>query len=106
MGLPAAAAARAQWCGLGPHEAYCDRVASARLGVFSAPVAELRERYVRPQENGQRMQPRWLLLRYLSLHHMSTLSVESILLLLCVGVSTTKQLLSVCSIFSTVIRNV
>lgn len=51
---------RAKWYGLGPHENYCDRKASARLDVFEKSVEEMYEPYVRPQEFGQRCDLRWL----------------------------------------------
>ena len=55
--------ADAEFYGKGPHESYWDRKESARLGVFSMPVSELPYLYVRPQENGNRSDVRWLKLR-------------------------------------------
>ena len=51
---------RARWFGLGPHEAYSDRRAGARLGVWSADAAGLAVPYIVPQENGNRHGTRWL----------------------------------------------
>jgi len=50
----------ATWFGLGPHEAYSDRRAGARLGRWNARVADLTTPYIMPQENGNRHQVRWL----------------------------------------------
>ncbi len=51
-----------EWYGRGPHEAYWDRKAGARLGRWSAPVDSLYHPYVRPQESGQRADVRWMAL--------------------------------------------
>ncbi|WP_405859626.1 DUF4981 domain-containing protein [Streptomyces sp. NBC_00090] len=61
LGLPAALD-RAVWYGAGPGEAYPDTRAAARLGRWEAPVDELRTPYLRPQENGARIDTRWLVL--------------------------------------------
>jgi len=50
------------WYGRGPHEAYWDRKSGARLGRWSAHVDDLYHPYVRPQENGQRADVRWMAL--------------------------------------------
>ncbi|MDP3177930.1 MAG: glycoside hydrolase family 2, partial [Spirochaetaceae bacterium] len=50
----------ARWFGLGPHEAYSDRKAGARLGLWSAGAEGLSVPYIVPQENGNRHQARWL----------------------------------------------
>lgn len=50
----------AQFYGKGPHESYWDRKEGARLGLFAMPVDELPFLYVRPQENGNRSDVRWL----------------------------------------------
>jgi hypothetical protein len=47
------------WYGLGPHENYVDRKASARLGRYALAVDEMHEPYIRPQENGGRSDVRW-----------------------------------------------
>ncbi len=43
------------WYGRGPHEAYADRFRSARFGNWTAPTDQLHEPYIRPAENGNRM---------------------------------------------------
>lgn len=48
------------WYGRGPFESYWDRKAGARLGRFNATVSELYFPYIRPQENGNRADVRWL----------------------------------------------
>jgi beta-galactosidase len=47
------------WLGRGPHESYVDRKRSADVGLYSGSVAEQYERYVRPQENGNKTDVRW-----------------------------------------------
>ncbi|CCA59894.1 Beta-galactosidase, partial [Streptomyces venezuelae ATCC 10712] len=59
LGLPAALD-RAEWYGAGPGEAYPDTRAAARLGRWAAPVDALHTPYLRPQENGARIDTRWL----------------------------------------------
>jgi beta-galactosidase len=51
--------AQVEWFGTGPNEAYVDTRAAAAVGKYSATVAELQTPYVRPQENGQRIDTRW-----------------------------------------------
>ncbi|TXR52263.1 glycoside hydrolase family 2 TIM barrel-domain containing protein [Quadrisphaera setariae] len=51
---------RVAWFGRGPGEAYPDTGLAARVGRFSASVAELQTPYVMPQENGHRADARWL----------------------------------------------
>lgn len=46
------------WLGIGPHESYCDRKSSCRLGYFECTVSDLRTPYVCPQESGSRAEPR------------------------------------------------
>jgi beta-galactosidase len=53
---------RAEWFGRGPGEAYRDTRQAARVGRFAASVDELQTPYVRPQENGNRMETRWVTL--------------------------------------------
>lgn len=50
---------RVEWVGLGPYEGYADRNACCRLGRFAAPVEALHTPYIRPQECGHRLAPRW-----------------------------------------------
>jgi beta-galactosidase len=47
------------WFGRGPFENYRDRNRSAFVGVYSLPVDEMGEAYVKPQENGNRTDVRW-----------------------------------------------
>ncbi len=51
------------WLGRGPHESYVDRKRSADVGLYSGSVADQYERYVRPQENGNKTDVRWAALR-------------------------------------------
>jgi beta-galactosidase len=62
MSLPEEFAA-VEWFGRGPGEAYPDTQRAARVGRFSASVDDLQTPYVYPQENGSRMNTRWLTLR-------------------------------------------
>jgi beta-galactosidase len=50
------------WLGRGPHENYWDRATGAAVGLWSGEVADLVHEYVRPQENGNRTDVRWLAL--------------------------------------------
>ena len=43
---------QAAYFGYGPYESYADKHQASRLGRFSAPVRDLHEDYLRPQENG------------------------------------------------------
>mmetsp|Transcript_150899 Transcript_150899/g.484956 ORF Transcript_150899/g.484956 Transcript_150899/m.484956 type:complete len:1278 (+) Transcript_150899:286-4119(+) len=52
-----------EWFGRGPHESYCDRFASARVGCFEGTILEQTFKYVRPQENGNKMDTRWMALK-------------------------------------------
>jgi beta-galactosidase len=47
------------WFGTGPSEAYVDTRTAAAVGKYSATVAQLQTPYVRPQENGHRIDTRW-----------------------------------------------
>ncbi len=49
-----------EWFGRGPGEAYRDSRIAARIGRFEATVAQLQTPYVFPQENGNRLDVRWL----------------------------------------------
>ncbi|MBP2351471.1 hypothetical protein JOF29_002554 [Kribbella aluminosa] len=51
-----------EWYGAGPNEAYVDTRAAAAVGRYSATVDELQTPYVRPQENGHRIDTRWAVL--------------------------------------------
>ncbi|MBN2558320.1 MAG: hypothetical protein JXB33_06170 [Clostridia bacterium] len=43
-----------EWYGRGPHENYCDRKASALLGLYRCGILEFGHNYLKPQENGNR----------------------------------------------------
>tara|TARA_Y100001954_G_C15823847_1_gene611320 strand:+ start:3648 stop:6629 length:2982 start_codon:yes stop_codon:yes gene_type:complete len=51
-----------KWLGLGPHENYPDRKASAFLGCYEAQVRDLHVPYIVPSENGAHQETRWLAL--------------------------------------------
>ena len=51
------------WYGRGPHENYVDRRSGAPVGVYEATADDLYHPYVRPQENGNRTEARWVALR-------------------------------------------
>jgi beta-galactosidase len=51
---------RVRWYGKGPHENYIDRNRGAITAIHELALAELPHRYVRPQENGNRTEVRWL----------------------------------------------
>ncbi len=51
---------RVAWYGPGPGECYVDSREAARVGVYTADVDALHTPYVRPQENGNRTDARWL----------------------------------------------
>ncbi len=51
-----------KWYGRGPHENYADRKTSAFTGVYESTVDEMYFPYVRPQENGNRTDIRWMAL--------------------------------------------
>lgn len=48
------------WLGRGPHESYADRFTSALVGLYSGAVADQYFPYVRPQENGNKIDVRWM----------------------------------------------
>jgi len=49
-----------RWFGRGPGEAYPDSQRAARVGRFTSTVDELLTPYVFPQENGHRIDTRWV----------------------------------------------
>jgi hypothetical protein len=51
-----------QWYGRGPHESYWDRKSGARVGLYEGTVMEQYQPYVRPQENGNKTDVRWMAL--------------------------------------------
>ena len=48
------------WYGKGPHENYMDRNHGAKVDVHSLDISKLYHLYMRPQENGNRTEVRWL----------------------------------------------
>jgi beta-galactosidase len=50
------------WYGRGPHESYWDRKTGAAVGLYTGNVKDLIHDYVRPQENGNRTDVRWVAL--------------------------------------------
>ncbi|NVM34280.1 MAG: DUF4981 domain-containing protein [Candidatus Lokiarchaeota archaeon] len=48
------------WFGRGPHETMFDRKTGAVIGIYSGFVEDLIHNYVRPQENGNRTDVRWV----------------------------------------------
>ncbi|MBN1362948.1 MAG: DUF4981 domain-containing protein [Sedimentisphaerales bacterium] len=50
------------WFGRGPHESYWDRKTGQAVGLYSGPVEEQIHVYVRPQENGNKTDVRWVIL--------------------------------------------
>lgn len=51
-----------KWYGRGPHESYSDRYTGAALGLYEGDVAEQYHGYIRPQESGNKVDVRWLML--------------------------------------------
>jgi beta-galactosidase len=49
-----------RWYGRGPWENYLDRKTSAMVGIYQSTVREWITPYVRPQENGNRTDTRWV----------------------------------------------
>jgi beta-galactosidase len=50
------------WYGRGPHESYWDRKTGAAVGIYSGKVWEQHHPYIRPQENGNKTDVRWVAL--------------------------------------------
>ncbi|MFX0154603.1 MAG: glycoside hydrolase family 2 TIM barrel-domain containing protein [Candidatus Hodarchaeota archaeon] len=50
------------WFGRGPHETMLDRKTGAAIGIYSGLVEELITPYIKPQENGNRTDVRWVAL--------------------------------------------
>ena len=61
MAVPAALGTMT-WLGRGRHENYWDRHSGAPVGRYSGRVDQLIHDYVRPQENGNRTDVRWIAL--------------------------------------------
>ena len=51
-----------KWYGRGPHENYVDRKTSAFVGLYNSTIAKQYHPYIRPQENGNKTDTRWLTL--------------------------------------------
>ena len=51
---------RVTWYGRGPHESYWDRKTSAFVDLYSGSVADQYWAYIRPQENGNKEDVRWV----------------------------------------------
>lgn len=49
-----------RYYGRGPWENYCDRKDAANMGIYAGRVEDMYVPYVRPQENGHRVDTRWL----------------------------------------------
>lgn len=54
---------RVTWLGRGPGESYADTKQAARFGLWQASVDEMLTPYVRPQENGNHIDTRWVALQ-------------------------------------------
>jgi beta-galactosidase len=52
--------ARLSYLGRGPHENYCDRKTSAPVSLYHQTVSQQYHPYIRPQENGNKTDIRWL----------------------------------------------
>lgn len=50
----------ATWFGRGPGESYADKKSSQKMGIYRAGTAQLHTPYEVPQENGNRLDTRWL----------------------------------------------
>ncbi|WP_340677423.1 glycoside hydrolase family 2 TIM barrel-domain containing protein [Paraglaciecola sp.] len=51
------------WFGRGPHESYADRKTSAQISLYKSLVKDQIHHYVRPQENANKTDVRWLALK-------------------------------------------
>lgn len=51
---------RCRWYGRGPHENYIDRKGSALLGLYEKGLSDMSHMYLRPQENGNHCDVRFL----------------------------------------------
>ncbi|MDC7223634.1 MAG: glycoside hydrolase family 2 TIM barrel-domain containing protein [Spirochaetales bacterium] len=51
---------RIKWYGRGEQENYCDRKSGAKIGLYQSTVEEFCHNYLRPQENGNRCDVRWI----------------------------------------------
>ncbi|MEI7436006.1 MAG: glycoside hydrolase family 2 TIM barrel-domain containing protein [bacterium] len=53
---------QARWYGRGPGESYADSRQAQRVGLWRMPMADLGTTYMRPQENGNRLDTAWVAL--------------------------------------------
>jgi beta-galactosidase len=51
---------RVTWFGRGPHESYSDRKTGAAIGLYDGTIWEQHHPYIRPQENGNKVDVRWI----------------------------------------------
>ena len=49
-----------KWYGRGPYESYWDRKSGAKIGIYEGSVADQYWAYIRPQENGNKSDTRWV----------------------------------------------
>ncbi len=49
-----------KWYGRGPQETYCDRKTGGKIAIHEMSVADLEHHYMRPQENGNRTDVRYV----------------------------------------------
>ena len=54
--------ANMEWYGRGPHESYWDRKTGAAVGIYREKITKPDHQYVRPQENGNKTDARWMTL--------------------------------------------
>lgn len=52
-----------KWSGRGPGESYTDSKEAARFGVFTSSIEDLSFNYIYPQENGNRTDTNWLVIK-------------------------------------------
>ena len=52
-----------KWYGRGPQETYFDRKTGGKITIHEKSVADLEHHYMRPQENGNRTDVRWVEIR-------------------------------------------
>jgi len=48
-----------EWYGRGPHENYVDKKESAKIDIYKSTIDEQHVPYIRPQENGNKLDVRW-----------------------------------------------
>lgn len=51
------------WYGRGPHETYIDRKTGGEIGIFSGTAETMTHHYLVPQENGNRTDVRWAIIK-------------------------------------------